>query len=485
MKQIVKNFNNLIKRTIFKDENKTNNNFQISTFNRYVIAIIGILFIYIFYLLIPLLYDKNWLQNKIIDKLKDEFNISLISTSDISYRILPKPHFLIKNSLNPLAKIEIINVFINQNNFFNKDNLDISEVIIHGANFSLLKSDFKKISAIIENKFYNKKVKINNSNIFLKNNLSEITSIIKISNATLFFDEKKLLNLFDLKGKVFNLPFSLDYQNTLDFKKNKKIEIKVGNLRLKIMNESFEINKNLTSGVNNISILNSTINTNYNVMDRLITFESNNSRLHNSKVNYNGRLAINPFDLYLKINLDNYKISNLFSSNSIINEFIKSELLFNENISINTLINIKSKKRDEIFHEANIKLNILNSKINFDNSVFINNDIGLLKITNSDLSLDNDKLTLNAYLSIDVKDTDKLFSFLNTSKQSRKDINNIKFNIVYDFSSNQIEFKNIKVNNNELNDESLNMIEGLGDINSNNLTKSRRLLNKLINLYEG
>jgi hypothetical protein len=277
----------------------------------------------------------------------------------------------------------------------------------------------------------------------------------------------------------------LDYQNTLDFKKNKKIEIKVGNLRLKIMNESFEINKKLTSGVNNISTLNSTINTNYNVMDRLITFESNNSRLHNSKVNYNGRLAINPFDLDLKIDLDNYKISNLFSSNSIINEFIKSELLFNENISINTLINIKSKKRDEIFHEANIKLNILNSKINFDNSVFINNDIGLLKITNSDLSIDNDKLTLNAYLSIDVKDTDKLFSFLNTSKQSRKDINNIKFNIVYDFSSNQIEFKNIKVNNNELNDESLNMIEGLGDINSYNLTKSRRLLNELINLYEG
>ena len=71
MKQIVKNFNNLIKKTIFKLENKTNNKFQVSTFNKYVIAIISILFIYIFYLLIPLLYDKNWLQNKIIEKLKE------------------------------------------------------------------------------------------------------------------------------------------------------------------------------------------------------------------------------------------------------------------------------------------------------------------------------------------------------------------------------------------------------------------------------
>ena len=118
MKQTVKNFNNLIKKTIFKLENKTNNKFQVSTFNKYVIAVISILFIYIFYLLIPLLYDKNWLQSKITEKLKDEFNISLINTSDISYRILPKPHFSIKNSTISLAKIGIIDIYINQNNFF-------------------------------------------------------------------------------------------------------------------------------------------------------------------------------------------------------------------------------------------------------------------------------------------------------------------------------------------------------------------------------
>ena len=168
MKQIVKNFNNLIKRTIFKLENKTNNKFQVSTFNKYVIAIISILFIYIFYLLIPLLYDKNWLQNKITEKLKDEFNISLINTADISYRILPRPHFSIKNSKISLAKLGIINIYINQNNFFNKSNLNIDEVTIYEANLSLLKSDFKVLSTNTKNKFSNKKIKINNSNIFLK-----------------------------------------------------------------------------------------------------------------------------------------------------------------------------------------------------------------------------------------------------------------------------------------------------------------------------
>ena len=485
MKQIVKNFNNLIKKTIFKVENKTNDKFQISTFNKYIIAIIAALFIYIFYLLIPLLYDKNWLQNKITEKLKDEFNISLINTSDISYRILPKPHFSIKKSRISLAKLGTINIYINQNNFFNKDNFNINKVIIHEGNFSLSKGDFKRLSVNTKNKFSNKKIKINNSNIFFKDNLSEISSIIKILNATLFFDEKKLLNLFDLTGKIFNIPFSLRYQHTLNSKKNEKIVIEAKDLRLKIINEIYKLDKNLTTGTNSISVLNSTINTNYNVLDQTIVFKSSNSRMYNSKVNYNGRLAINPFDLDLKIDLENYKISNLFISNLIINEFIKSGLLFNENISVNTLIKIKSESIDEIINEAEIKFNILNGRINFDNSIFINNDIGLMKISNSDFFLKNDKLTLAANLSIDIKDADKLFSFLNTSKRLRKNIKSVKFDIIYDFLSNQIEFKNIKIDDNEVSDKFKIIAEGLTDNNSNNLTKSRRLLNKLIDLYEG
>ena len=46
MKQIVKNFNNLIKKTIFKLENKTNNKFHVSTFSKYIITAIS----YIIYL---------------------------------------------------------------------------------------------------------------------------------------------------------------------------------------------------------------------------------------------------------------------------------------------------------------------------------------------------------------------------------------------------------------------------------------------------
>ena len=114
MKQIVKNFNNLIKKTIFKVENKTNNKFHVSKFSKYLISAIVVLFIYIFYLSIPLLYDKNWIQNKIVTELGNEFNINLGNSFDFSYRILPKPHYLIRDGKTPLAEIKTLNVFINQ-----------------------------------------------------------------------------------------------------------------------------------------------------------------------------------------------------------------------------------------------------------------------------------------------------------------------------------------------------------------------------------
>ena len=152
---------------------------------------------------------------------------------------------------------------------------------------------------------------------------------------------------------------------------------------------------------------------------------------------------------------------------------------------MNTLVNIKSKIKDEIFDAAKVELRILNGKINFDNTRFINKNIGLLEVSDSDLFLKNDRLILTANLALSITNIDKLFSFLNTNKRSRKDIKDIKFKIIYDFLSNQIEFKNIKVNNNEVSDQFNHVVEGLGNNNSNNLTKSRRLINKLINLYEG
>ena len=494
MKNIVKFFNNFVKNTIFKVQNKTNTKFKTSTFNKFLITFIGILFFYIFYLLLPLLYDKGWVKDNIETKLLSEFKIDLSSFKDISYRILPAPHYLIKDSkilLNSLknpesiADVKNFKIFISQKNLFNKEKMTIKNITINEANFFLLRSSFKILNNSNNNKFSNKKIEIKKSNIFFKDNLEEIIAIVKINRAILFFEDKELLNLFNLKGNVFTIPFTLEVKNTNDLIKKKEINFNAKSLNLNIFNEFVVEQNNQVIGKNIISFLNSTISTQYEVDDKFITFISNSSRINGSKIKYNGELSINPFDLNLNIILNDYKISQLFKHNSIFTELLKSELFFNENITLNTSLIIKSNTKNQIFHKAEIYFTIKNGKINLDNTKFINNDIGLLKLDNSNVFYENNKLVLNTDLLLDIKDSNRLFSFLNTSKKSRKEIRNISINLNYDFLSNVIQFNNIKINNSDMEGQFLNIIDGFKNNNSNNLIKSRRLFNELLDVYDG
>ena len=86
---------------------------------------------------------------------------------------------------------------------------------------------------------------------------------------------------------------------------------------------------------------------------------------------------------------------------------------------------------------------------------------------------------------IDIQNSQKLFSFLNTSKSSRKDIKTILINLDYDFLANQIRFNNIKIDNKEVSSQLLTIISDFTDNNQNNFNKSRRLLNEALKAYEG
>ena len=489
MKKIIKKFNNLIKKTIFKVQNKTNNNFNISSFNKILIIFITSLFFYLFYLLTPLLYNKTWVQAKIESVVLNEFKVNLSTSADISYRILPAPHFLIKNSKilvdnvknqKSIAEIKNFKVFLSQKNLFDKKKINIKKIVIDGANFSILINNFKLLDEITNKNFSNKKIRINNSTIFFKNNLEEVISIIKVNKAFLFFDNKKLLNLINLNGEIFNVPFIFNFNNRNDSKKYEEINFNSKLLRLNISNKSVST-KNLTSGENNILFSQSTINTKYSIKEKLVTFKSSHSRLGHSKIDYTGELSINPFDLNVNIHLDNYKISKLFNFNPILIEFLKSGILFNNNISLNTSININSNTKNDIFHNAKINFNIINGKIHFNKTTFINNEIGSLQLNNSNLFYKNNELLFNSDILIDIKNSENLFSFLNTNKLFRKNFKTILINLDYNILTNEIKFNDLKIDNKKVKNELLTIVDDL----DNNLIRNRKLINKLLNAYEG
>jgi hypothetical protein len=506
MKKIVKNFNNLIKKTIFnvqnktndklilfKVKNKTNNKLLISKFNKYLITFISLLFFYLFYLSIPVLYDKNWVQKKIENQLLKDFKVEFSLSSDISYRILPSPHYLVKdskivkegNKTETLAKIKNLKVFVSQKNLFDKEKMSLKYVKINNADFTLLAADLKLLKNDIDNKFSDKKIKINKSNIFFKNNSDETVFIIKISEAFLYQDLENLSNLFNLKGEIFSIPFNFDYNRKLDSSNNEVFNINAKTLKLNIFNTSnVEEDKN-NDGNNTISFLNSKIITNYKIKNSTMTFNSVNSRIQNSKVDYEGKLSTDPLDLDLNINLDNLDFSKLFNNNSILNELIRTELLFNENLSVSISITTNSNLKNKIFQDTKIYFNIIDAKLNFDKTTLINKKIGKLELVNSDLSFESERLVLNTDIIISINNSSELFSLLKTNKKFRKPITNILINLDYDFLSNEIDFNNIKIDNKEIDDELSRIIEGFNDKGLNNWNKSKRILNNFFKIYEG
>ena len=132
-----------------------------------------------------------------------------------------------------------------------------------------------------------------------------------------------------------------------------------------------------------------------------------------------------------------------------------------------------------------VNFNITNGTINFNKSKFINNKIGYLEISNSNLSYINNDLVLNVDLLIKIKNSNNLFSLLQTPKKSRSDIEDIRVNLDFNFLSNQIDVKRIKFSGVEKNDQSLKILNEFNDINDLNFHKTRRIFNKLLLAYSG
>ena len=297
-------------------------------------------------------------------------------------------------------------------------------------------------------------------------------------------DEESSQNFFKLKGNVFNTPFSLFYKKKFDSSKAEETTLTSKTLKLNMLN--IHINKKDDNGGKNIiSFLNSKINTNYKIEDSIIKFDTTNSTINNSNIDYKGKLSINPFELDLNINVDNYDLRKIFDNNSILNELIRTELLFNDNISMKASITTTLNSINSLYQNAKINFNIIDGKLNIDKTRLINKKIGSIELDNSNLAFESDRLILNTDIVVSIDNYEELFSLLQTNKKFRKPIKNVLINLDYDFLSNEINFNNIKIDNQEINDELSRTIEGFSDSNLNNWNKSRRLLNSLFKAYEG
>ena len=468
---------------------------KVSNFNKVLIFLITLLFCYFFYLTIPNLYDKLWVQKIIEKKLKKEFNINFNLSSDITYVILPSPHFIMKDVIildnkikknEKIADVKILKVFINQKNLFKKENLSIKKIALEESNFLFNQKNFKYLPKFINRKLSEKKIEIKKSNFFFKNQTNEdILSITKLLKVKIFYDEEKSLNIINLDGEIFNIPFTAKFKN--DFE-NLNLKSEIESKKIKLNFENTQNNKNeVKTGLSDISLFNAKLIHEYKIEKKSFILKSNNSILLNNNISYNGEINFKPFFFFLNVDLNKIDLFKLFNQDSIFIELLKSEIFYNDNL--NLLISLKSSKiaKIKIFENLLLNFKIEQGIIDFNESKIKLNKIGNIELSQSNLFFNEGELELNGELIFKINNQDKFYQYFQTKKKSRKKINNIKINFNYNVQKNIFEFNNIFIDNKKTSIEIENFLTNynLEKKSFKNFIEIKNFTNRVLDNYDG
>lgn len=478
---------------IFKKSYKKKNLLEISNFNKSLITIIFSIFLYLFYITIPSLYDKTWVQNDIEKKLVKEFKLNFNLSSEITYALLPSPHYNIKNATildydkkNPkkISEIKSLKVFISQKNFFKK-NLVIRYVTIDEANFLFKVNNFKFIKKFINQKFSHKRIEIKKSNIFLENIDQDILLINKISELDILFNDVDNLNEINLSGEVFNIPFLLNLNNDLT---NSTLSYKITSDKLKLVfQDSFKKYNDYLEGSSKLNILNSKIIQKYKIKENIITFKSNNSRLINNKIKFDGKIDIKPFNFFLDTKIEKITLNKFFNNQSILVELIKQDFFFNNNLNAKMKLEASIVKDHNYFKDLQIFLTIGQGDISLDNSSMKIKKIGLLKLNNSQIFILDNVLLLSGEFLVEVDNNVNFYKFFQTPKNYKKEIENIKINFDYNILLDELTINNFLINDFKTGDALQDVINSFNSRKNNfsNIVEFKNFFNKLMLNYDG
>ena len=157
--------------------------------SRIVLPSILIFFTTILILSLPVLLNYNSIQNIIEKKVSSEFKINLKILDDISLKIFPRPHYLLKkanldlnieNDKSTIIQIKNLKIFIPIKKLYSKSNVNIKEIEIEKANIYFKLDDVLDFKNHLYYKI-NKPIYIKKSKFFLldKNNKTILISPIK------------------------------------------------------------------------------------------------------------------------------------------------------------------------------------------------------------------------------------------------------------------------------------------------------------------
>ena len=409
-------------------------------------------FLYLLYLSIPSLYDTGRVQKVLYNKLGEEFGLNLSLSSNITYRILPQPHFYIKDSKifqdktdvsNEIGEAKDLKIFISQKNLFNKKNIKIKKIVISKGNFFFNRQNINFVTDLFKKKFSKKKIIIKKSKLFFNDKNGTIMFIYSINHFDYFKNDKKNKKQIETQGSLFKLPIQFTWEKDLNTQ-NTISNFKADKIDINFVNKGF-FSKGKYNYENTLNIMSNIFKTKYEKFNNDIVLNSKKSLIKNTPINYTGNIELSPFSLQIFIDAKEIDINYFFKNTILFNEIISSNILINDNI--NGLIKIKSQNlnNSKFFNIADINFNFQEGEINLNNSFLINDKFGKLIIKDTIFEINDAIPVLRGELSLRIFDINQFYKFFPVSKKKRlkRKFNKINFNFTLNLISSKFSIDRI------------------------------------------
>ncbi len=452
--KLLKKANSFTDSLLKKNLNKLNFLFQrdkILDFTRpkrVFIFIVVIFALVISYLSIPFLYNKNIVITKLENQLSNKFNTNFTFSKDINYSLIPWPNFTFNNvsileKNQNIANIDRLKIVLSAKNFFSLNNFKVDAVLLDNANFNLNNKNYDFFIKLLDNDFLSSDFEISNSNIFYRNIDNEVLIIKKIHKMKYYYDHKLLKNTLDANNEIFNIPYSFTLQSDVI---NKKIYSKINLNLLKLqLDKVYDYSGFEKNGLINLTHNKNNSEANYTLKKNSFNFNFFDKSI-NPKFNYNGNINFTPFFLNLNGDTENIDLSKFFSSDSILTQFFKTEILNNKNLNIVSLINSNKILPYDNMTNLVAKIKVEEGLIDIDNTKFSWANYVDFEISDSLLYINDNNLILDGKFILNINNFNEIYKFLQTPRNYRKQLKKIEFNFNYNFDQEIVNFKDIKIN---------------------------------------
>tara|TARA_B100001248_G_scaffold254014_1_gene231898 strand:- start:1434 stop:2801 length:1368 start_codon:yes stop_codon:yes gene_type:complete len=430
-----------------------------------------LVFTIIAFLSLPVLFNYKSIQSDIENKFFSDFKINLKILDDISFRVLPRPHFLIKKANldfnsedenSAIVEVENLKLFIPTNKIYSKKDVVITDIMFQDLNLNLKLRDLKDIRNHLNYKI-NKPIVISNIKLFLEDDENNIILISPIKKVNYRINESFTSKEFKLNGSIFDIEFKSNWKKNLNLPSTSINEINLNNPDIYIKNIFNYKNQNEFNGSSSIDFLNENISFDYNFKHSEIKVNSLEKK-NNQKIKLDTIIELNPFYLDGNIIFEEKKID-LFTD-YILNSILNVDKKFIENVNGNLGL-ILSNLDSKLISNGKIIFSINEGKIKAAKSSFEMYKIGTIK-SDFNYAIKEGELFFESQNTLSIKNQKELSRKFQLNFKKVKNINNIYFDFERNIDTGDMFLSNIYFNDKN----SKNLLEEIVKINNMLILKS-------------